>query len=534
MLAYNQKSFLIVDDFSDFRSSVRSMLRELGVKDVDTADTGEQALKACAQKRYDFVLHDFNLGDGKKNGQQVLEDLMLDKLLSHESVFIMVTAENSQAMVMSALEWEPDAYLTKPFNRAGLAQRLEKLVQRKTLLKPILQALDKGLPMEVLAACTRLTQEDARYAPLCHRYKAEALRDLNQHEPLEAFLKTILADRPTPWAFGALGNLLFKRKNLAEAQDVYERALKTFPMLPALYDGLADVLVARNDGKRAQQVLEDAVKLSPLAVRRQSLLGKLAMENQDFDGASRAFRQAVNQGQYSRFKNPETNLGFAQALISKGGDAGLDARSRVELNQTLTDVAKDNNDDQGIQVRTRLIKATSLQRSNPEEAAKLAEEAVSRLQSMDQFLSAEAALSVAAQLQTLGQDEAGVGVLKSCAEIYGDDPQVMQNIAKQTDDPAILGSNKIAIDYNQQGVRAYREGRFVEAQALFRQALALQPKNISIALNLAQGLLHAKGVPITGAGLEECRACLRTVGHMPESDARFERYQKLRNRAFGA
>ena len=39
MLSYHQKRFLIVDDFSDFRSSVRSMLRELGVKDVDTADT---------------------------------------------------------------------------------------------------------------------------------------------------------------------------------------------------------------------------------------------------------------------------------------------------------------------------------------------------------------------------------------------------------------------------------------------------------------------------------------------------------------
>ena len=534
MLAYNQKKFLIVDDFSDFRSSVRSMLRELGVKEVDTADTGEQALKMCAQKRYDFVLHDFNLGDGKKNGQQVLEDLMLDKLLSHESIFVMVTAENSQAMVMSALEWEPDAYLTKPFNRAGLAQRLEKLVQRKTLLKPILQALDKNLPMEVLTACTQLSQQDARYAPLCHRYKAEALRDLNQHEPLEAFLKTILADRPTPWAYGALGSLLFKRKKLAEAKDVYERALKTFPMLPALYDGLADVLVAANEGKRAQQVLEDAVKLSPLAVRRQSLLGKLAMENEDFDGASRAFRQAVSQGQHSRFKSPETNLNFAQALISKNGDAGLDARSRVELNQALTDVAKDNGEDQGVQVRSRLLRATSLQRSDPEAAAKLTEEAVGRLQSMDQFLSADAALSVASHLQKLGQEEASVGVLKSCVEIYGDDPAVMQNIAKHTDDPAILGANTVAIDLNQQGVRAYREGRFAEAQEFFRGALALQPKNISIALNLAQGLLHAKGVPITGAGLEECRACLRTVGHMPESDARFERFQKLRSRAFGA
>ncbi len=70
MSSYHQKRFLIVDDFSDFRSSVRSMLRELGVKDVDTADTGEQALKMCSQKSYDFILQDFHLGDGKKTGNR--------------------------------------------------------------------------------------------------------------------------------------------------------------------------------------------------------------------------------------------------------------------------------------------------------------------------------------------------------------------------------------------------------------------------------------------------------------------------------
>ena len=110
------------------------LLRELGVRDVDTADSGEQALRMCAQKRYDVILQDFHLGDGKKNGQQVLEDLILDKHISHECIFIMVTAESSQAIVLSAIEHEPDAYLTKPFNRVGLAQRVEKLYQRKTLL----------------------------------------------------------------------------------------------------------------------------------------------------------------------------------------------------------------------------------------------------------------------------------------------------------------------------------------------------------------------------------------------------------------
>lgn len=533
MLAWNKRSFLIVDDFSDFRSSVRSMLRELGVKEVDTADSGEQALRMCAQKRYDFILNDFNLGDGKKNGQQVLEDLMTDRLISHESVFVMVTAENGQAMVMSALEWEPDAYLTKPFNRAGLAQRLEKIVQRKDLLKPILQALDRRIPAEVLAACEQLTQKDPRFTPLCLRYKADALRDLNQHEALEAFLKTLLADRPQPWAYAALGKLLFKLARHSEALVVYEQAIKAFPMMPVLYDGLADVLVADGNAKAAQQALEEAVRLSPYAVRRQRLLGKLALANEDFDSASKAYRHAVAQGQFSRFKDPESNLGLAQSLISKGGDRGLDARARIEINQTLTEVAKDHAQDNGLQVRARLMKATSVKASDPELATKLIEEAVARLDGTDQFLSADAALAVASQLKQLGQDDIGAGILKSCAEIYGDDPAVMNSISLQTSDPQILGIGKAALDLNAQGIRRYRAGNLGEAQDLFRRALALQPRNISIALNMAQSLLHIGVQNLDAAALQECQASLKLVGKMPDTDSRFERFKKLRTRAFG-
>ncbi|MGO3999975.1 response regulator [Pseudomonas fluorescens] len=531
MLAYHQKSFLIVDDFSDFRSSVRSMLRELGVKDVDTADSGEVALRMCSQKRYDFILQDYHLGDGKKNGQQVLEDLMIEKLISHESVFVMVTAESSQAMVLSALEHEPDAYLTKPFTRAGLAQRLERLEQRKTLLKPIMQALDRGKPVEVLNACIALCKQDPRYSPLCLRYRADALRDMNQNEVLERLYNSILADRPLPWAYVGLGRLLFKRGQVGQAKALYEKALKIFPMMPGLYDGLADVLVSQGETKSAQRVLEEAVRLSPLAVRRQALLGKLAMTNEDFDAAARAYRQAVSQGAQSRFKDPESNLGLAHALISKGSDRGLDTRARLEINQTLSAVAKDNPGDPGLQIRARLMKATSLLINDAETADKLTEQALTRLDGMEKFMSADAALLVAKQLKLLGQAQASDSMLKNCAEIYGDDPAVMRGIAKQTDDPAILNSGTAAADLNRQGVRSYKAGALTEARELFRGALLLQPKNISIALNMAQSILHGATANLDPGLLDECRRCLKMVGLMPESDARYPRYQKLQSKA---
>jgi predicted Zn-dependent protease len=79
----------------------------------------------------------------------------------------------------------------------------------------------------------------------------------------------------------------------------------------------------------------------------------------------------------------------------------------------------------------------------------------------------------------------------------------------------------------------YKTGNLVEAREVFRKALKLQPKNISIALNLAQSLLHGTDTSVPSAELEECRACLKLVGLMPDTDARFARYQKLKSKAFG-
>ncbi|MDF9891728.1 UNVERIFIED_ORG: tetratricopeptide (TPR) repeat protein [Pseudomonas vranovensis] len=152
-------------------------------------------------------------------------------------------------------------------------------------------------------------------------------------------------------------------------------------MMPGLYDGLAEVLVALGESKRAQGVLEEAVRLSPLAVRRQMMLGKLALSNDDYDTSSKAYRHAVNQGQSSRYKDPESNLGLVQALMNKNAGNGLDARTRVEINTVLSEVAKENVEDQGLQVRARLMKAASLQQAgDAETAAKLTEQAMARLE----------------------------------------------------------------------------------------------------------------------------------------------------------
>ena len=110
----------------------------------------------------------------------------------------------------------------------------------------------------------------------------------------------------------------------------------------------------------------------------------------------------------------------------------------------------------------------------------------------------------------------------------------MQSVARLTDDPAVLGAVTEAVDLNRQGVRSYQGGQLADAMGLFRRALTLQPKNISIALNTAQALLRIGGETPPEAIMQECRACLTCVAGIPDSDSRYDRYRKLHIRAFGA
>ncbi len=328
--------------------------------------------------------------------------------------------------------------------------------------------------------------------------------------------------------------LLHKRGELDRAQSLYEQGLQLFPMMPALYDGLAAVLLAQGESQRAQQALEAAVKLAPLAIRRQMQLGKLALDNEDFDSAGKAYRQAMEQGRTSKFKSPENYLGLAQAITTQAGDGVLDKRLQIEVNQALGELGKSYANDPNVQLRSRLALASSLMKSGePKRAAQLAAEAAAELEKLPQLFAADAALNVASQLRALGQADASDALLKSCVEVYGDDPQVMQGVARQTDNVAILSGGKEATELNRQGVRCYQQKQLEAALELFRQALALQPKNISIALNTAQSLLQLGGEKITPAQLEEAQRCLEVVSQMPDSDARYARYLQLQRRVTG-
>jgi two-component system chemotaxis response regulator CheY len=119
--------FLIVDDFSTMRRIVRNLLKEIGYTNADEAEDGATALAKLKGGSFDFVVSDINMPN--MNGFELLAAIKAEPTLKHLPV-LMVTAEAKKEDIVSAAQGGAAGYIVKPFTKATLEEKLQKIVQR--------------------------------------------------------------------------------------------------------------------------------------------------------------------------------------------------------------------------------------------------------------------------------------------------------------------------------------------------------------------------------------------------------------------
>lgn len=523
-------SFLIIDDFGEFRRSVKTMCQQLGAVDIDQAANGEEAVRSCKAKRYDVILSDYNLGEGK-DGQQILEEAVHRRYLKPGAIFVMITAENSTAMVMGALEYQPDAYLTKPFNKITLKGRLDKLLEKKIALKEIDQARDAGKHALVLRLCDEQIAANTRYALTCMRTKAELLEERGALTSAHEIYMSLAKERPLPWALAGAARTLIQQGNPRAARALLESVVKSLPNFVDAQDLLAQALVCIGEHKEAQQILMEAIKRSPKAVQRQQKLGDVALINQDIPVATRAFKQAVVQGRHSVFKQSDSYIKLAHCLTRNlGGSPVDDKRTTEEIQRVLHEVENDYKGDKQVAIRSLLAQA-DLKKTlkHSEEAETALQGAANLLKNLDQQIPANVAIDVAEKFTHLGDTSSAKAVLHSALKAHGDDPefqskyqQILGEALKQDE------AREQAIALNNSGTEAFQNGQHETALKQFRLAVKLAPQNISIVLNTAQTLLDIYQTHLEEHDLiEECIRYLIALQNISPEDKRYERYQAL-------
>jgi two-component system chemotaxis response regulator CheY len=119
-----EMNVLVVDDAATMRRIVRSLLRELGIKNVREAEDGVQALEDLARMKADLVVSDWSMPN--MTGIELLRAIRVNETLKEIPV-LMVTAESKKENIMEAVQAGVSNYIVKPFNSKTLEEKLNKI-----------------------------------------------------------------------------------------------------------------------------------------------------------------------------------------------------------------------------------------------------------------------------------------------------------------------------------------------------------------------------------------------------------------------
>jgi len=525
---YRKLKFLVVDDFENFRLSVRQMIRAFGVEHIEVASSGEDAVARCEHEHFDIILCDYNLGAGK-NGQQVLEELRHNKLLKQTGVFVLITAETSKDMVMGALEYLPDGYITKPMTKAVLQKRLDIMIEQREALKPINDAVDKELYDKAIELTNAEIKSDSKYAIWCYRKLASLYYQKGEFELARKIYENVLTKRDIGWAQLGLGKVKIALGDYQGAIDGLTSLLDQNGNLIEAYDWLAEAQLKKGSAREAQSTLKKAVEISPFAIIRQKKLADVCTKNKDIEGASDAFRHTVKLGHNSVHESPDNYLSLGSCLseLSEGDTSDLGKKRAKEAVHTLERVGKKFKHDQSVQVNSMLIQSRVHQGQGDDKKAKtILEKAESSMDISE--ADAKTKLEFAKTLYTMGEESQAEQLLSDLAQESGGDKSIMASIEDLLDEPVSLQKKVKARKLNKKGIGAFEKGELAEAIEVFENALASTPKHPALNLNMIQVML--KQIAEQGGNPElkrRCEKCLANVKHIPEQHRQYKRYAHL-------
>lgn len=517
------KNYLIVDDFVGVRQLLRESLRSLGAKNIDQASSGGEAMGLLARIRYDVVLCDYNLGDGK-NGQQVLEEARVRNLVNPSTVWLMVSAEKSVESVMGAAEHQPDAYLIKPITEGVLLTRLNRVWHKKQIFRLIDQAYAEKDYLRAARLCDAAVEAHKAHEIDLLRMKAKLMEKSGEPVKARDVYERVLEQREYQWARAGIAKIRMANGEFEQARQAFQSVIAENRYYIDAYDNLA--LAYQNLGKLEEScaILERAAKLSPNSVPRQRNLGNVALKVGNVQLAEKAFRKCIAIGEYSILKTPDAYLGLARVCGQKN-----DPKEALQLLlQVQRDFAADYPD---IALRSKITEGLVYHESGDyRRARKAGDELEDLLNATEDRPDIPTCLELATLLFAVGVKDAPVELLCYVIRNNHDNPLLLDEVQKIFDkarlgdegQDLIRATKKEATDLMNQGVLLWKTGKLKDAVEWMRQARKKVPNNQRILFNAAQILVsHMQQHGYDAALSDEAYDVLHHVDRLLPGQQRF-------------
>lgn len=530
MFTLSKKKTLVVEDFTEFARSVRAMLQSMGATDIDVVHNAEDALESCKNKKYDIILSDYNLGP-KKDGQQFLEEISKYKLIKSNCVFLMLTAENSTAMVMGAVEYQPDAYIAKPFNGNFLKARLEKNIEKKDILQPINRAIINKKWQQSLENIQNILISNPKYKMSCLRLKYKTLINLKRLDEALELVSELNAKRAIPWVLEALGEIYYLKGQLEKSADIFKNMITEFPMSLEGYDWLAKIQKQVGQSVDAQNTLMNALKKSPKALDRQKKLGEVAEENEDLAIMTKAYRNAVKCGKNSAFASPDEYVKLTKALSKT-----IQSEPNIKLDHVISEAEElfkqlDNSfsKSNAKSLRNNIAHAEFYKSCNRQDKVEeYLTKSEKNFNDLDEQLLGDISLEVSKSFQDLGRTEIATNILNEAIMQNLDAPEFIKKATKISTNDTLIKACKMSSKHNIKAISYFKKSNFTDAIDYFEKAHSLVPNNINIRLNYIQSLL--KQVQLDSSPKTIIELANNLISNMPNlsfSDHRYNRFSEL-------
>lgn len=522
-IKFSNKSFLIIDDFHGMRSILRDMLRSCGadVKLINTVNTGGEAMPVLENKKYDVVLCDYNLGQGK-NGQQVLEEARHRHLIGPACTWVMISAEKTNDVVMGASEYQPDAYVLKPVNEATLRLRLSKIWAKKEAFAEISEKLSHKDHNGALQLCDqRLNFDKANEVELL-KLKTQLLLQCGKVDEARRVFERVAAERDLPWANVGLAKILIQEGDHEGAKSLLENVIEANRAYLDAYDCLAKTYQLLGMHEQAEQVLERATRLSPNSVARQKVFGDISLKLGKLDNAEKAFKKSMSLGEYSIFKTPDAYLGLAKTCSAKNNPTEA-LRVLGVLNKSFDDDA----------VRLKSLVAEGMlhqQTGRPAAARETAQKLVKQLQSSSQHMDSAETLEMAQLLLATGEKDAALNLLQHEVMNNPENAHLLDQVKQifieakmgEQGDELVESSRKAAVEQMNRGVLLLGEGKIEEAVSWMREAREAMPGNARVLFNLAHVLItRLQKMGADAVIADEAREALLAANKLAPGEQRF-------------
>lgn len=323
---------LLVDGNAMLRSVTGGQLRDLGVGQITNAGRVKDARLLLERERFDIVICNREFEGSDYSGQDLLDELRREHLLPHATVFLMVVEKATYHQVIEGAESALDGFLVRPYTASTLGTRLLEARNRKRELADILKALDAGQNEAALVRAVQRFRGQQPYWLYCGRLSAELLLTLKRPDDAKTVFESVLRAKPeATWARIGIARAQIAAGELAAARRVLVEVLATDPRSADAHDLLGRILVEQCDFDGALDEYRAAAEATPGCLLRAQHAGALAFYQGRGDEALADLERTLNLGVQSKLFDALTLLLIAMLRFDRGDAAGVAAmRDQLE------------------------------------------------------------------------------------------------------------------------------------------------------------------------------------------------------------